>query len=96
VPAGRWYTLIRMRGGAQQLTVVAQVRDARAALDLLESWVTQFPDESGVVFDPDDARGERLVLEWRASVAADRGRRGMAGSPCCEPAESLCGRRSAS
>jgi|SRR5581483_6512309 len=64
VPAGRSYTLIRMRG-TQRIAAGAQVRDACEALDRLTAWARQLPDEIGVVSDVEDVPAERLVLEWR-------------------------------
>lgn len=62
-----WYTLIRFRETPSDLTAVSQTKTAAEALTLLTGWETEFPDETAVVFDPENAPLQRAVLEMLAT-----------------------------
>lgn len=59
----QWFTLVRFQGDPSHLTGVAQARDAREALALLEQWQDRFPNDTTVVFDPENRPVERALLE---------------------------------
>ena len=59
----QWFTLVRFQADPSHLTGVAQARDAREALALLEQWQDRFPNDTTVVFDPENKPVERALLE---------------------------------
>ncbi|HEY7294025.1 MAG TPA: hypothetical protein VH916_03245 [Dehalococcoidia bacterium] len=64
---GQWFTLVRFRGDPTHLTGVAQTRNARETLTLLDAWDARYPEETTVVFDPQNKPLERSLIEWLAS-----------------------------
>lgn len=69
----QWFTLVRFREDPSHLTGVAQARDAREALGLVEQWQEHFPDDTTVVFDPQNKPVERTLLESLAEAAPRTG-----------------------
>ncbi len=65
----QWFTLVRFQGDPSHLTGVAQARDARETLALMEQWQQRFPDETTVVFDPLNKPVDRSLLESQAETA---------------------------
>ncbi len=65
----QWFTLVRFQGDPSHLTGVAQARDARETLALIEQWQQRFPDETTVVFDPQNKPVERSLLESQVEAA---------------------------
>ncbi|HZQ38711.1 MAG TPA: hypothetical protein VFD32_22490 [Dehalococcoidia bacterium] len=59
----QWFTLVRFNGDPSHLTGVAQARDAREALALLAQWLDRYPDDTTVIFDPENKPVDRAVLE---------------------------------
>lgn len=61
-----WYTLIRFKDTPKDVTGVAQVKTAGEALALLRSWESDFPDDTAVVFDPENQPLQLGLLELLA------------------------------
>jgi hypothetical protein len=61
-----WYTLIRFKGSPADMTGVSQTKTAAEALTLLESWEAEYPEDTTVVFDPQNAPLQRASLEMLA------------------------------
>lgn len=69
-----WYTLVRFKDAPKDITGVSQAKTAADALNLLETWERDFPDETTVVFDPKNAPVARRALsDDSARVAAEHG-----------------------
>ena len=62
-----WYTLVRFKGTPTDLTAVSQTKTAAEALALLDSWESEFPEDTALVFDPRDAPLQRSALEMLAA-----------------------------
>ena len=61
-----WYTLIRFKGTPKDVTGVSQTKTAAEALALLQSWEAGFPEDTAVVFDPENQPLQRGLLELLA------------------------------
>jgi len=57
-----WYTLVRFKEAIQNITGVSQAKTAADALGQLETWESEFPGETTVVFDPKNAPVQRRAL----------------------------------
>jgi hypothetical protein len=71
-----WYTLVRFKDlpKAKDITGVAQAKTAADALNLLETWERDYPEETTVVFDPKNAPVARRALAEDASrIASEAG-----------------------
>jgi len=62
-----WYTLIRFNGSPKDMTGVSQTKTAAEALTLLDRWADEYPDDTTVVFDPQNAPLQRTALEMLAT-----------------------------
>ncbi len=75
--ADQWFTLVRFNADPSHLTGVAQTRNARETLALLDQWQERFPAETTVVFDPDNKPVERSLIEPLDQGATRRGSAGL-------------------
>ena len=62
-----WYTLIRFKDSPKDMTGVSQTKTAAEALTLLDRWEAEFPDDTTVVFDPQNAPLQRTALAMLAT-----------------------------
>jgi hypothetical protein len=71
--AQQWYTLVRFRGTPDHLTGVSQAQTPRDALAQLAQWETAYPEDSTVVFTPENHPIDRRGLV--AAIPDDPGRK---------------------
>ena len=62
-----WYTLVRFKGTPKDMTGVSQTKTAAEALALLDTWETNYPEDTTVVFDPENQPLQRTALEMLAT-----------------------------
>jgi hypothetical protein len=65
-----WYTLVRFKDSPKDVTGVSQTKTAAEALALLDKWETAYPEDTSVVFDPQNRPIQRAELEQLAQQGA--------------------------